>query len=126
MSSAAQQPPFPRPQIKGYHSHVYFDAPRYEQALALCQAADAQFDELVMGRMHQRPVGPHPDWSCQLAYPAHLLNEVLPWLAVHRDGLVIFTHPLSGDDLRDHRDYAIWMGAVRPLKLDMFAAKETK
>src|SRR5690625_6024203 len=77
MSSAAQQPPFPRPQIKGYHSHVYFDAPRYEQALALCQAADAQFDELVMGRMHQRPVGPHPDWSCQLAYPAHLLNEVL-------------------------------------------------
>lgn len=120
MSSSVASVSFPRPDIQGYHSHVYFDANSYDQALALCQAADAVFDELVMGRMHKRPVGPHPDWSCQLAYPPHLLNEVLPWLATYRNGLVIFTHPLSGDDLKDHRDYAIWMGATRPLKLDMF------
>jgi len=107
------------PPIKGYHSHVYYDADTMAQARQLCEAAAQRFD-LAMGRMHQRPVGPHPDWSCQLAYEAELLNQVLPWLAVHRNGLVIFTHPLSGDDLRDHRDYAIWMGAVRPLNLTMF------
>ncbi len=116
VSSAAK----PQPVIAGYHSHVYFDAHTFEQAESLCKAAAAQFPELIMGRMHQRPVGPHPDWSCQLSYPRDLLNDVLPWLAVHRDGLVIFTHPLSGDDLRDHRDYAIWMGAVRPLDLTIF------
>jgi len=111
-----------QPAIQGYHSHVYFDAHSMAQAERLCRAADRLFPELVMGRMHQRPVGPHPDWSCQLAYSAHLLEKVLPWLAVHRQGLVIFTHPLSGDDLRDHRDYAIWMGAVRPLDLSIFTA----
>lgn len=108
--------------IQGYHSHVYFDAQSYQQALELCTRAAQTFPAVRMGRMHERPVGPHPDWSCQLSYPAELLNEVLPWLAMNRNGLVIFTHPISGDDLRDHRDYAIWMGAVRPLDLSIFGA----
>lgn len=110
---------YARPSIQGYHSHVYFDAGTMDQARELCEAAARQFD-LSMGRMHQRPIGPHPDWSCQLSYSAGLLNEVLPWLAVHRNGLIVFTHPMTGDDLRDHRDYAIWLGAVRPLNLKIF------
>lgn len=112
-------------QIQGYHSHVYFDANSIEQARALCEAAQERFgaEGLLMGRMHERSVGPHPDWSCQLAYDAALVSKVLPWLALNRGNLVIFTHPLSGDDLRDHRDYAIWMGAVRPLNLAIFAGR---
>ncbi len=108
-----------RPSVQGYHSHVYFNADTLQQARELCEAAAAQYD-ISMGRVHQRPVGPHPDWSCQLSYRAELLNEILPWLAVHRNGLVIFTHPITGNDLLDHRDYAMWMGAVRPLNLKMF------
>jgi aromatic ring-cleaving dioxygenase len=34
--------------------------------------------------------------------------------------LVVFLHPLTGDELADHRDHAIWMGALRPLKLSVF------
>lgn len=109
-----------RPSVQAYHSHVYFNADTLQQARELCEAAAAQYD-ISMGRVHQRPVGPHPDWSCQLSYRSELLNEILPWLAVHRNGLVIFTHPITGNDLLDHRDYAIWMGAVRPLNLSMFA-----
>ena len=109
----------PEPAIQGYHSHIYFDANTLFFARTLCEAAAQKFD-IEMGRMHERPVGPHPDWSCQLAYGPELLNRVLPWLAVHRQGLIIFTHPLTGDALRDHRDYAIWMGAVRPLDLSIF------
>ncbi len=107
--------------ITGYHSHVYFDADSIEQARRLCQAASQKFG-IQMGRMHERPVGPHPDWSCQLAYGPEQLNQVLPWLALNRGQLVIFTHPLTGNDLHDHRDYAIWMGAIRPLDLSMFGA----
>lgn len=107
------------PQIRGYHSHVYFDADTLTQARELCEEAAKRFD-LRMGRVHEREVGPHPDWSCQLAYRAELLNQVLPWLALNRQGLVIFTHPVTGNDLRDHRDHAIWMGAVRPLRLAQF------
>jgi len=106
-------------QIVAYHSHVYYDAQTLEQARALCEAAASLF-EVRMGYMHQRPVGPHPDWSCQLSYRPQTLNAVLPWLALNRSGLVVFTHPVTGDDLRDHRDHAIWMGAVRPLDLTIF------
>lgn len=109
----------PETQVRGYHSHVYFNAHTYAQAEALCRAAQERFG-VVMGRMHQRPVGPHPDWSCQLAYGPALLKVVLPWLALNRGELTIFTHPITGDDLRDHRDFAIWMGEVRPLDLSIF------
>ena len=36
---------------------------------------------------------------------------------MHRNGLVVLVHPITGSDLRDHRDYPLWMGAVRPLDL---------
>ena len=34
-------------------------------------------------------------------------------------GLVVFVHPLTGNDLLDHRDRALWMGELRPLDLSM-------
>src|SRR5471032_319177 len=106
--------------ITGYHAHVYFDASTIDQARALCEQA-AQLFPLKMGRMHQRPVGPHPDWSCQLAFRPPLFGAVVPWLAMHRKTLVVFIHPVTGNDLVDHRDRAIWMGAVRPLDLSVLS-----
>ncbi|WP_277253081.1 DOPA 4,5-dioxygenase family protein, partial [Neptunomonas phycophila] len=38
----------------------------------------------------------------------------------NRKALVLFIHPLTGNALQEHRDAAIWMGKVRPLKLDQF------
>lgn len=105
--------------IKGYHAHVYFDASTIDQARALCERA-AQMFELKMGRVHERPVGPHPDWSCQLAFGPEVFAQVVPWLALNRQGLVVFLHPDTGNDLLDHTDHAIWMGAVRPLDLRGF------
>lgn len=106
----------PLPRIRGYHAHIYFDAQSLDQARALCEEAARRF-ALKMGRVHQRPVGPHPDWSCQLAFRPELFGELIPWLALRRQGLVVLIHPITGNDLRDHRDHAIWMGAVRPLDL---------
>jgi DOPA 4,5-dioxygenase len=45
---------------------------------------------------------------------------VLTWLALNRNGLVIFCHPSTGDSLKDHTDHAIWLGAIRPLNLAQF------
>ncbi len=44
---------------------------------------------------------------------------VIPWLTLNRAGLVIFIHPITGNDLVDHRDRALWMGAARPLELSV-------
>ncbi|MBI2769133.1 MAG: DOPA 4,5-dioxygenase family protein [Burkholderiales bacterium] len=104
--------------IKGWHAHVYFDAATVERARAVCEGAAALFP-LKLGRMHEKPVGPHPDWSCQLAFKAALFEQVVPWLTLNRDGLVVFIHPLTGNELADHRDRAIWMGAIRPLDLSV-------
>ena len=42
--------------------------------------------------------------------------------------LNIFIHPNTGetieDELRNHRDHAIWTGAVRPLKLSLFGGAD--
>jgi DOPA 4,5-dioxygenase len=106
--------------IQGYHAHVYFDAASVARARALCERAAAQFP-LKLGRVHEKPVGPHPDWSCQLAFRAELFAQVVPWLMMNREGLVVFVHPLTGNDLVDHRDRAMWMGAMRPLDLSVLS-----
>ena len=103
--------------IKDFHAHVYFDESSKDQAKALCEAAESKFD-LTMGRMHERPVGPHPCWSCQLAFVPRVFGELIPWLALHRNGLVVFIHPNTGDDLKDHTEHAIWMEAALELNLE--------
>ena len=74
------------PEIKDFHAHVYYTADSLAQARRLCEAARAQFG-VEMGRMHERPVGPHPMWSCQLAFPSDQFGAVVPWLALNRDDL---------------------------------------
>ena len=107
------------PKISGYHAHVYFDKTTLEQARNLCEAAGRCFP-ISVGRIHQKPVGPHPDWSCQLAFKPELFGQLVPWLAFNRQGLVIFIHPDTGHDLDDHTERAIWMGEVKKLDLSKF------
>ena len=106
------------PIVRGYHAHIYFDAASVEVARALCAAAAAQLPVQV-GRFNERAVGPHLAWSCQIAFAPNEFGTVIPWLAMHRGGLVVFVHPISDNELIDHRDRAIWMGAVCELKLDV-------
>lgn len=102
-----------------YHAHVYFDATTVEKARRLCETCRDRFG-IVMGRVHEKPVGPHPDWSCQLLVPHAKFADVIRWLALNRDGLVVLVHPETGDALKDHTEHAVWMGAVRPLDVSMF------
>lgn len=106
-------------QITGFHAHVYFDADTVGQATALCERLRDAF-ALTMGRVHERPVGPHPRWSCQLSVPPTKIGEVVSWLAINRDGLTIFIHAETGDDLADHTKHAIWMGEMLELDLSIF------
>lgn len=105
--------------IKLYHAHVYYDADSFERARAVIDAACEQFD-VVRGRMHEKPVGPHPMWSCQLEASPDVFANLLPWLALNRDGLIVFSHPDTGDALADHRDHAIWLGGCPTLNLKIF------
>ena len=102
-----------------YHAHVYFGPATIAQARALCQQAGELFPVSV-GRVHEREVGPHPHWSCQLAFDSEAFDRIIPWLDQHRDGLDVLVHGLTGDDLADHTTHAAWLGQESALKLDMF------
>jgi aromatic ring-cleaving dioxygenase len=121
MTRTSSKPEHALPDISGFHAHVYFDADTLAQAQNLCERATSLFP-IKMGRVHERPVGPHPDWSCQLAFDLAEAGEIIAWLALNREGLVVFIHPETGHPLQDHRDHGIWMGAVRPLDLSVFGA----
>ncbi len=108
------------PRIHGFHAHVYFSQATVVQARALCETAARLFGA-SMGRVHEKPVGPHPDWSCQLAFPPEVFGQLVPWLSMHRNGLVVFVHPISDNELLDHRDRALWMGEIRPLDFSVLA-----
>jgi aromatic ring-cleaving dioxygenase len=102
-----------------YHAHVYFDAKTLPQARALCEEAGRLF-KVAVGRVHEKNVGPHPRWSCQLAFAAAEFERIVPWLDAHRGSLDVFVHGLSGDDLKDHTDHAYWLGNAWPLDLSIF------
>ena len=105
--------------IEGYHAHIYFDATTIDKARKVCETCRDLFS-VEMGRVHEKPVGPHPDWSCQLAFGPEKFADVTSWLMLNRDGLVVFLHPETGNALLDHRDRATWMGEMRPLNLSIF------
>jgi DOPA 4,5-dioxygenase len=109
----------PRNVHETYHAHVYFDARTVEQARALCQQAAALF-HVDMGRVHEKLVGPHPHWSCQLAFDNTQFDDLIPWLDDHRDGLNILVHASTGSHLEDHTAYAYWLGEPSPLDLSLF------
>ena len=106
-------------QIESFHAHVYFDAKTVEKARNICTQCSDRFGA-EMGRVHEKPVGPHPDWSCQLAFTPDKFADVVSWLALNRDGLIVLIHPETGDALTDHTDHAMWMAAVRPLDVSIF------
>lgn len=104
--------------IESWHAHVYFDAASRDAAWALRQVIDQQFGASVeLGRFHERRVGPHPQWSYQIAFAPERFAELASWLTLNHGALDIFMHPNTGDSLRDHRDSAVWMGRSYDLNL---------
>ncbi|MBR9868501.1 MAG: DOPA 4,5-dioxygenase family protein [Oceanospirillales bacterium] len=106
-------------EISAYHAHVYFDADSLDQAVELCEQASYTL-AVAMGRVHQKPVGPHTEWSCQLSFDAESIGKVLPWLILNRNGLTVFIHPVTGNDLDDHTKYTMWLGESKPLNIEQF------
>ena len=106
-------------EIRCYHAHVYYDEQTHEQAVAFFAAAAEKFS-ITLGKFHRQPVGPHALWNSAFSFPKEMFGELVPWLAINRNGLSVLVHCLTGDDYQDHNEHAIWMGKVEPLNLEIF------
>ena len=112
-------PPLDPSLIQSWHAHVYFDAGSRDAAWAFREAIVQHFGaKIEMGRFHERPVGPHPQWSYQIAFAPGKFAEVVGWLALNHGQLDVFLHPNTGDQLSDHRDCAVWIGKAYALDLN--------
>ncbi len=123
-SNADSRTQRPSPTLIGsWHAHVYFDARTRDAAWALRETVATELaGQFEMGRFHEKPVGPHPMWSYQLAFSAAAFAPVVAWLALNHGTLDVFMHPNTGDELRDHRDCALWLGRSHLLNLASLSA----
>ena len=109
-------------EIKGYHAHIYYSPKTKFKAGLIREALDANFKgKISLGRWRDEAVGPHTRAMYQVSFDNILFAEIVPWLALNRDGLTVLIHPESGDALSNHTDRAIWMGEMLRLNLDKLA-----
>lgn len=114
--------PQPLAAIASWHAHIYFaDAAERATALAL-RARIAERFSVALGRVHDGPVGPHPRAMYQVAFDVASFDRVVPWLMLNRSGLVVFVHPNTRDERRDHLVHALWMGEVLAIDRSGLAA----
>ena len=105
--------------IRDFHAHIYYDPAEVGKAQALARAAQERFG-VPVGHFHLRRVGPHPRGSCQLTVLPEQFGDFAQWAALNRNGLTIFAHAETGDDLADHTEHVIWFGPSEPLDLSIF------
>ena len=112
-------PKRPQNDFEKYHAHVYFDQTTAAFARKVCARAVTELN-VKAGRFHERMVGPHPSWSCQLAFDRRHFDTVIDWLDANRGELTVFVHGLSGNALADHTVNATWLGEEAELNLSVF------
>lgn len=102
-----------------YHAHVYFDvsslstATQLHQQLQEKQAAGSLPGLVLVGKMFDRGVGPHPKPQFEVQFLASALPSIMPLLEA--SGLTVLVHPLTEDDLADHTTLGEWIGEPLPL-----------
>ncbi|MFD1383173.1 DOPA 4,5-dioxygenase family protein [Rhodanobacter aciditrophus] len=104
---------------QSYHAHVYFDEQTVQFATDLCHQAGETFG-LKVGRVHEKLVGPHMRWSCQILFGHEVFDEFLSWLDAHRGGLSVLVHGDTGDNYEDHTTHAYWLGEEVDINLSHF------
>jgi aromatic ring-cleaving dioxygenase len=111
--------------ITGFHVHVYFDPPTRTTALAVRDGLAERFD-VELGRIHDRPMGPHPKSMYQVKFAPNEFSALVQWLMLNHAGLDVLIHPETGDDVADHTVNALWLGEKLALNIEFlrkFVAK---
>lgn len=104
--------------IQSYHAHLYFGTPDEKlRALRVRDWIAAHFP-VQLGRVHDRPVGPHAVPMYQVAFGTEVFHQLTPWLMLNRLGLSVLIHPNTGRARDDHLIHALCLGPPLPLLAD--------
>jgi DOPA 4,5-dioxygenase len=98
---------------------VYYDrdtwvvAERLHQELNDMRASGALANLVLVGKMYDSGVGPHPKPQFEIQFLASALPGIDAMLRA--TGLTALIHPLTDDDLADHTSLAVWIGEPLPM-----------
>ncbi|WP_374001316.1 DOPA 4,5-dioxygenase family protein [Bdellovibrio bacteriovorus] len=105
-----------------FDAHIYFDKAHREKAEHFRDEAIRMFEgkKVFVGEMIPEAIGPHPVPMFEINFPKEHFAEVVLWLMHERGDLSVLVHELTGDDLYDHTQAALWLGPAVELKYDRF------
>ena len=104
---------------KAYHAHIYFSGKTKVIARRLYDLIAEKFN-LQIGSFIEKAVGPHPCWSYQVIFGQKDFDSFISWLDENREELTVLVHALTGNNMKDHTDYAYWLGQEVELNLGVF------
>lgn len=115
------------------HAHAYFpyDTDTEQQAgndfRSQLQSEFAGDNQVNIGAIARKPVGPHPLPQFEIAFTTPKLAEVVPWLMFNRpDTFSILVHPFTEKLVEDHTCRAVWIGKQLPMILTILAKIQDK
>jgi aromatic ring-cleaving dioxygenase len=111
--------------ITSYHAHIYYEPDTRDAAREVRLGLEGRF-RCVLGRWHDKPVGPHPKAMYQVAFEPDEFSKIVPWLMLNRRGLDILVHPNTGDAVEDHDVNPLWLGDRQPLDIEMLRRFESR
>ena len=102
-----------------WHAHVYYDRDTWSVAEQLhlklidLKSSGAIPNLVLVGKMYDKGVGPHPKPQFEIQFLASALPDIDA--LIRPTGLTALIHPLTDDDLADHTTLAEWIGEPLPL-----------
>lgn len=104
-----------------FDAHIYFSEEQRSQAETLRNLALNVFSSrrVFVGQMIPEAIGPHTLPMFEINFPKEEFADVVLWLMHERRDLSVLVHELTGDDLYDHTQAALWLGPVVDLKYDI-------
>lgn len=106
-----------------FDAHIYF----HPETLAFAQTLHAKSisafknQQVFVGEIIPEPIGPHPTPMFEINFPKDLFADVVLWLMKERGDLSVLVHELTGNDLYDHTQAALWLGTPVELHLYQFS-----